>query len=142
MDKNKNSLLFVYGTLLKGLRRGHGIHFGKRTRFIGPATVKGRLIDLGEYPALVKTSANDGVVVGELYDIIDQDLWNIIDDYEGIHDPNPEYRREKIYATINGQRKQVHAYLYARSDYSSYSVIDFPSFAEYAKNAKRQRLSV
>ena len=56
-------LLFVYGSLLKGLR----LHFHlEDARFIGDAFLNNaKLYDLGSYPALVLEG--DGIVYGELY---------------------------------------------------------------------------
>lgn len=61
-----DQLLFVYGTLRIGgsndIRR-----FGPCSRFLGPAQVRGRLHDLGNYPGLVLGGA--AWVRGELHAI-------------------------------------------------------------------------
>lgn len=61
-----DQLLFVYGTLRIGgsndIRR-----FGACSRLLGPARVRGRLYDLGDYPGLVL--GGSGWVSGELHAI-------------------------------------------------------------------------
>ena len=59
--KDEPSKVFVYGTLMRGLSRHHYMSDG---RFEGEASAKGRLISLGEYPALLDGA---GTVRGELY---------------------------------------------------------------------------
>ena len=46
-----NELLFIYGTLLPGLRLDHHMTGAER---LGPALVQGRLYDLGTYPGWVQ----------------------------------------------------------------------------------------
>ncbi len=71
--------LFVYGTLRAG-QPAHNLLAGQpflaHTR-----TVTGyALLDLGDYPAMI--SADEGTVVGEVYDI-DADTLKKLDAYEG-----------------------------------------------------------
>lgn len=53
--------LFIYGTLMPGLRLAHEMQGAEA---LGPAQVPGRLVDVGRYPGLVHGA---GVVLGELY---------------------------------------------------------------------------
>jgi hypothetical protein len=70
----------------------------KFLRFIGPARIPGRLVDLGDFPGLVlampmrESSTTDspaaeteavGFVRGELFEVIDPAVWPLLDDYEG-----------------------------------------------------------
>ena len=56
-------LLFVYGTLMRGLPLHHLI--AGRCEFVGAGTVKGCLLDLGHYPGAV--AEEPGIVHGEVY---------------------------------------------------------------------------
>lgn len=66
MTDEERSLLFTYGSLMRG-ERDHALMQG--ARFVGPAsTAPGyRLVDLDVYAAMIV--AHDGVVDGELYEI-------------------------------------------------------------------------
>ena len=87
--------------------------------YVGDGTVKGKLYDLGAYPAAVPEG--DGHIVGELYAIKApaQFSWAIaqLDDYEGVcceaHE-NPEYKRELTSVHVNGQEETAWIYWYAR----------------------------
>ena len=83
-------LLFVYGSLLRGA--GHPMHavLAAGSTLGGPARVRGRLHDLGEYPGLVLDD-RAGEVLGELYRITDLAVWDALDAYEGCgpEDPRP-----------------------------------------------------
>ena len=65
---------------------------------MGEAKVKGKLYDLGEYPAAIPTTEED-FIKGELYELKEagEFEWAIeqLDDYEGL---NPEEGETKLYA--------------------------------------------
>jgi gamma-glutamylcyclotransferase (GGCT)/AIG2-like uncharacterized protein YtfP len=78
-------MVFVYGTLMRGLSRHHYMSDG---RFEGEASAKGRLISLGEYPALLDGA---GTVRGELYSFDDLAVaLDVLDDVENFDPANPE----------------------------------------------------
>lgn len=97
--------LFVYGTLRRGAPM-HGLLQG-RARWLGPAQVPGRLLDLGAFPALLPPSAAGERVHGELF-ALGADaavLLDALDRYEG-----PRFRRER--ETVAGPGGAVEAWLY------------------------------
>lgn len=83
-----HNMLFVYGSLRRGRERGHFLS-PEKTKFIGPATIKGALYAVGDFPGLVLNSpthnhstptsaslparqeAHDVYVQGELFEIFD-----------------------------------------------------------------------
>ena len=60
--------LFIYGTLMPGLRLQAEMHGAQA---LGPARVRGRLVDVGRYPGLVH---GDGEILGEVYRVSDDHL--------------------------------------------------------------------
>lgn len=80
--------LFVYGSLRRGRERGHFLS-PEKTKFLCPATIKGALYALGDFPGLVLNSPannhstptsslppawqddHEGFVQGELFEIFD-----------------------------------------------------------------------
>ena len=58
--------------------RGYALHpvLARGATFLGEASVAGRLLDLGRYPALV---AGAGRVKGELYRLDDPELLPVLD---------------------------------------------------------------
>jgi gamma-glutamylcyclotransferase (GGCT)/AIG2-like uncharacterized protein YtfP len=86
--------LFVYGTL----KRGYGLNrYLKTSDFLGVEVVEGfTLYSNGGFPYMVK---GDGVVYGEVYEVSDKDVMDILDVIEGA------YRRENI-------KDDVQAYVY------------------------------
>lgn len=106
--------VFVYGTLLRGLRY-HGILTG--AAFLGPAHVHGRLFDLGPYPALWPGPDR---VQGEVYRV-DAQILAQLDQLEDFDPRDPEgslYRRVTRRTFLaNGGIRDVQVYLYnARVD--------------------------
>ena len=92
--------LFVYGSLMSGFKSPAYEYISRFFNLIGKAKVKGKLYDMGEYPAAIPTN-DDGFIQGELYQIKNEAefSWAIgqLDDYEGvIPEPGEEqlYRRE------------------------------------------------
>jgi len=90
--------LFVYGTL----RRRAPMHdlLVPGARCLGVARARGRLYDLGAFPAFVPSKSARDVVHGELFEIIADDPerhLEAIDRYEG-----RAFRREEIPVELDG----------------------------------------
>ena len=105
------TLLFIYGTLMPGLRLEAEMH---GARFVGAAQVPGRLVDVGRYPGLL---SGDGQVTGEVYEVDDAHLARL-DVVEGMvpGDCNAsQYWREAV-NVLNGllQGQAVQTYVYNR----------------------------
>ena len=103
----KDELLFVYGTLMK--KAGHPMHktLARYATYLGEATAKGVLYDLGAYPAMRE---GEGSVRGELYRVEDAArLFKALDRYEGY-----EYARKKVVVTTPEGGKEAWAYLYKK----------------------------
>ena len=85
------NLVFVYGTLLKGLSN-HG--YLANAQYLGKKIVHGlKMYNLGPFPACVKSGNNHDFVHGELYQVDDATL-NMLDRLEG----HPHmYQRIKLY---------------------------------------------
>jgi len=93
--------VFVYGTL----RRGGSNHFRMEGgRWLGTASVRGRLYRVDWYPALTLDS-EAGPVTGDLIEVA-EDRLPLLDDYEG-----SEYRRVMAQVT-NAGGEQVSAWLW------------------------------
>ncbi|MDX2288329.1 MAG: gamma-glutamylcyclotransferase family protein [Hyphomicrobiaceae bacterium] len=80
-------LLFVYGTLMptatSELGRAERQLLAAGATVLGPASIQGRLYDLGGYPGLVTGLGED--VEGEVLSLADPDAtWSWLDAYEGI----------------------------------------------------------
>lgn len=108
--------LFVYGSLRSGFRSPVYEYISRFFKFIGDAKVKGRLYDMGSYPAGIATT-DDHFIVGELYQAKNEHefSWAIgqLDDYEGVSVEADEvqlYRREVADIFVNGET--VKAWIY------------------------------
>ena len=87
------SLLFVYGTLRRGGSNDMARLLPEAVR-ISSARMRGRLFDLGDYPALV-ADASAGWVEGEIYEIPEHG-WSALDALEDVASathPQGEYFR-------------------------------------------------
>ena len=103
--------LFIYGTLMPGLRLEAEMH---GARFMGPAQVPGRLVDVGRFPGLL---LGDGQVTGEVYEVDAAHLVRL-DVVEGLVPGDPEasqYWREEV-TVLSGplQGQPVQTYVYNR----------------------------
>ena len=102
-------LLFIYGTLMPGLRLEAQM---QGARFVGAAQVPGRLVDVGRYPGFL---AGDGLVTGEVYEVDAAHLARL----DGVEDMVPgdraasQYWREEVTVAagqLKGQRVQTYVY--------------------------------
>ena len=94
--------LFVYGTLRPDAPHPNLSTLTRHFRPVGPATVRGRLYDLGSYPGLVLDAAG-GDVRGHLVAVPTDDpsVWRRLDDYEGCRPDDPPaglYQRVRCHA--------------------------------------------
>ena len=115
MDNNI-AQLFVYGSLRSGFRNPAYQYLTKYFHLVGDALVKGKLYDLGDYPAAVATT-EEQFISGELYAINNpaEFEWAIaqLDDYEGLNTEagqQPLYKREVVTAYIKGQDSEAWIY--------------------------------
>jgi gamma-glutamylcyclotransferase (GGCT)/AIG2-like uncharacterized protein YtfP len=105
--------LFIYGTLMPGLRLEAEMH---GARFVGAAQVPGCLVDVGRYPGLLlDLSIGDGLVTGEVYEVNDVQLARL-DGVEGVVPGDrvaSHYWREEV-TVLSGplQGQQVQTYVY------------------------------
>jgi gamma-glutamylcyclotransferase (GGCT)/AIG2-like uncharacterized protein YtfP len=130
--------LFVYGSLRSGFHSPAYEYISRYFNFAGDAKVKGRLYDLGEYPAAVPVDTDD-FIIGELYVIKNQSeySWAIgqLDDYEGVDVEEGEtqlYRREL--ADIYIDDKIVKAWIYwYNGDVSGKPLVGSGDILDYMK---------
>jgi gamma-glutamylcyclotransferase (GGCT)/AIG2-like uncharacterized protein YtfP len=103
------TLLFIYGTLMPGLRLEVQMH---GARFMGPAQVPGRLVDVGRFPGLL---LGDGQVTGEVYEVDAAHLARL-DGVEGLVPGDrsaSQYWREEVKVSggpLQGQPVQTYVY--------------------------------
>lgn len=112
--------LFVYGSLLSGFHHPAYAYISRYFTLIGPAKVKGKLFDMGEYPAAVPVN-EDAWISGELYQLNNKDefdwAFSQLDDYEGIFPEageTPLYRREPVNVVVNDKDTLAWIYWYNR----------------------------
>ena len=107
--------LFVYGTLMRGL---HNQPFLDGCTYLGPARARGRLVDLGPYPGLVRD--RERWVSGEWYripvDLVEATLARLdaLEGYTGrAQDPNNLYVRGRVELEHFGGVRHATTYFWA-----------------------------
>ncbi|MFQ5631265.1 MAG: gamma-glutamylcyclotransferase [bacterium] len=122
-DEGKHALLFVYGTLLRGMENAAFLQSPEKAIFYSRGTIRGKLYDLGYFPAYVKTRANEAVqrheITGEIYEIkYPEVLFETLDLIEGYNHQHPErslFIREKTISRTEKGEKEVWVYIYNQS---------------------------
>jgi gamma-glutamylcyclotransferase (GGCT)/AIG2-like uncharacterized protein YtfP len=129
----------VYGSLRSGFQADAYQYITKYFKLVGSAKVKGRLYDLGAYPAGIPTT-DDAFIIGELYVANGKQefSWAIgqLDDYEGVTTEPGEpqlYRRELTDAIIDNNNVRAWIYWY-NGDVGNSPVITSGDLIEYLKN--------
>lgn len=131
--------LFAYGSLRRGFNSDAYEYISRFFQFAGDAKVKGKLYDLGPYPAAIPTT-EDSFIIGELYTANSQQefSWAIgqLDDYEGVT-PEPGepqlYRRELADIFINNSTTRAWIYWY-NGNIGDSPLIAGGDLIEYLKN--------
>ena len=133
--------LFVYGSLRSGFRSPVYEYISRFFTLVGEAKAKGKLYDLGDYPAAIPVS-EDYFILGELYTIKSEQefSWAMaqLDDYEGV---NVEANEERLYQRkitdifINDLATSAWVYWYI-GDVTGKPVIASGDILEYLNNKK------
>lgn len=111
------ALLFVYGTLRPGCIGAMAHWLGAVARHQGPATARGALFRIDDYPGFVP--GGDAPVAGDLFLLPDAPaLLPLLDAYEecSVAFPRPhEYRRERLLVEASSGPAEAWVYVYARA---------------------------
>jgi len=131
--------LFVYGSLRSGFHSNAYEYISRFFTLVGPAKVKGKLVDMGTYPAGIPTD-EERYIIGELYQIknANEFSWAMgqLDDYEGV---NAEEEHERLYGravteVIAGEMT-LEAWIYWYiGDTSGQPVIESGDILQYMKD--------
>ncbi|MDZ7269671.1 MAG: gamma-glutamylcyclotransferase [candidate division KSB1 bacterium] len=107
-------LLFVYGTLMRGMERADFLNNPDKASFAGPATAAGKLYDVGSFPGMIE-SDNGERVHGELHRLQDPELFfETLDLIQGYWPDQPErslYIRKIIPVTTAQGTTQAWSYI-------------------------------
>ncbi len=141
MKKPEVYQLFVYGSLRSGFRSPAYEYISRYLDLVGEAKVKGKLFDLGEYPAAKPTDENK-FIIGELYKIRNEKefAWAIgqLDDYEGVHvgfDETQLYKRDITEIHIDDKITNAWIYWY-QGDVDDKPVIESGDVLQYMEQKK------
>ena len=141
MTRPVNYQLFVYGSLRRGFHSTAYEYISRFFTFVSDAKVKGKLYDMGEFPAAIPTSDNT-FIIGELYTINQENefSWAIgqLDDYEGLNVEADEvqlYRRDLTEVYFNDQLTHAWIYWY-NGDVSGRPLIESGDLFQYLQQKK------
>jgi gamma-glutamylcyclotransferase (GGCT)/AIG2-like uncharacterized protein YtfP len=102
----RDSLLFVYGTLRPFVDVEMARWLQGAARYLGPATARGRLYDLGAYPGLRAARGRGERVAGDVYRVTNPRVFRVLDRYEA-----PGFARERLVVELDrGRRRTAWAY--------------------------------
>ena len=112
--KDMSELVFLYGTLIPGQEPAEMTPVVTRLRRIGPARVKGRLYDFGEYPGAILDESSHSVISGQVFEVPDKDVLASLDDYEAF---DPEHRAGNLFVRVKrpvtlADGRQVECWIY------------------------------
>jgi len=111
--------LFVCGTLRSGLAPAEVAGLMGRMLRIGAASTSGRLYDLGDYPGAILDPNCDTKIIGEVFQLPDDDATlAALDAYEDFDPQDPEpslFARRKCEVTLaGGSNLECWIYVYNR----------------------------
>ena len=102
-------VIFIYGTLRKGLRLHHHM---QGADYLERARLKGRLYDVGTYPGLV-VDPNSDWVWGELFQLSEELIKHLdsIEEYDPNNPSQCEYIRKRV-SVLNSHDQMINALTY------------------------------
>lgn len=126
----RDSLLFVYGTLRPFVDIPMARWLCRVARYVGPASTRGALYDLGPYPCLRTGGRRQEWVVGDVYRVAGRHVLRVLDRYEA------RFVRERcIVKLARGARRRAWTYRYR------FSVVALPRIVSGDYRAHRKRAS-
>ena len=113
--------LFIYGTLHPDRAPAEIAFAVRRLTPVGPATIRGTLLDLGEYPGVLLDDTQDpaaSAIPGELFTVPDAETLAALDAYEDFRPGDPGaslFLRVETAATLrDGSSLNCWVYIYNR----------------------------
>jgi gamma-glutamylcyclotransferase (GGCT)/AIG2-like uncharacterized protein YtfP len=133
--------LFVYGSLRSGFKSTAYEYISRFFNLVAEAKVKGKLYDMGVYPAGVPAD-DDSFIIGELYSIKNpaEFSWAIgqLDDYEGVAaeaDEEQLYKRDLTEVIVNNSVSPAWIYWFT-GDVSGKPLIASGDLIQYMQEKK------
>jgi gamma-glutamylcyclotransferase (GGCT)/AIG2-like uncharacterized protein YtfP len=99
-------LLFIYGTLHPAIAPAEIASTARLLQPIGPATIRGTLLDLGDYPGVILDPASPTQIPGHLFALPADgaaQTWARLDRYEDFRPADPSaslFLRQQTLATL------------------------------------------
>lgn len=113
--EEETHLLFVYGSLMRGMERASFIGNPQKALFAGTGVARGTLYEVGSFPGMIE-SANGSMVAGELYELFDPEIFfETLDLIEGYRPDQPEcslYVRKIITVVTPEGERRAWAYIF------------------------------
>ncbi|HWZ51240.1 MAG TPA: gamma-glutamylcyclotransferase family protein [Granulicella sp.] len=115
--RGKTDELFIYGTLHPERTPEEIAGVVSRLRPVGEGTIRGRLHDLGEYPAVVVDRGRRQKIAGSVFALPDDpEALASLDEYEEFRPADPQnslfIRAKRMVTLANGRRRRCWVYLY------------------------------
>lgn len=139
MTSNGVYYLFVYGSLRSGFQSPVYEYISRYFELVGGAKARGKMYDLGAYPA-AKPTDEECFIVGELYRIKNEKEfdWAMgqLDDYEGVnveYDEVQQYYREITQVYYNNEIIPAWIYWYS-GDVTGKPVVESGDMLQYLKD--------
>ena len=134
LSHKMNDHLFVYGTLRKEFQHSTFKNIEPYVQFINKGHFMGHQFEIDWYPGAINTKENAYPIIGDIYEVFDKKVWEILDEYEGCStkDRLPhEYIKKRLDITTSS-KKQLKAivYLFALST-DGYKELTSGDFWEY-----------
>lgn len=109
-DPHIGAHVFVYGTLRSGFINNEAtIAFRGGARLVAEGWLPGAMYTTGWYPAMIE--GREGRVHGEVWQIEAPGIMDVLDDYEGLFDPDPrEY--DRVRRKVITPRGEIEAWVY------------------------------
>ena len=106
------NLLFVYGLLRKGSSHPMAQYLAAHAEYVAKGSIYGSLYLISDYPGVI-VRADGGRIIGDIYSINEEALWEKMDAFEEVPFSD-EYRKEWIEVLTEDGQKKCTTYVYNR----------------------------